>query len=139
MARSFLSFIPNPQLGRLFQTRARRAIEQASSALERWAQTWSPGGAGVTGAAVGSYFVVPIRNGDRFTVILARHMQYGRWQEFGAISVGEGEMSAPTLGSLDEATDVQRPNVAMSADDLIRRIRDEVRQVVQQAFRRAWQ
>jgi hypothetical protein len=143
MAASFVKFIPNPQPSRLIQTRARRAIEQIWGALERWAQTWSPGSAGATG---GNYFVVPIRNGDQFTVILASHMQYGTWRGFGAISVGGGDMlsppsdgAAPTIKRPGQATDAKQPGSATPADDLIPGIRDEIRRIVTQEFGRAWQ
>lgn len=98
-------FRANPQLPRIaqqFQQRANRAVERVWIALQKWANEWSRRAARVTPVETGmlrqSFFVVPIRNGAHMTVILANHMQYGKWLEFGTRYIAHGHVLAWKMG-----------------------------------------
>lgn len=94
-------FHANPQLpsiARRFESRAARAVDKVWTALQRWANEWSRRAARVTPVETGtlrrSYFVIPVRNGNQMTVILANHMAYGRWLEFGTRRIAYGHVLA---------------------------------------------
>ena len=137
MAESLFRANPNlPSLARRYQTRAQRAIERIWVALQRWAIKWAERASGVTPVGVQrggpnnkhglpgrlkhSYFVVPVRNGDHFTIILANHMQYGRWLEFGTRYIAHGHVLAwkqgdpPVMNWPAKAANLQQPSARAS-------------------------
>ena len=93
-------FKVNTQLIRRLRVQARieNAINRIWAALQKWANEWARRAARVTPVETGqlrrNYFVVPIRNGTHFTIILANHMQYGKWLEFGTRNIAHGDVLA---------------------------------------------
>lgn len=132
MAESLFKANPNmPSLGQRYQRRAARAIERIWVKLQRWAQKWAreasrvtPVGLNTEGHPAGSlrrgYFVIPVRNGYQLTIILANHMDYGRWLEFGTVHIAYGHVLAwkqgdpPIMNWPAKAANLQAPSARAS-------------------------
>lgn len=97
MAESLFRINPKlPQITAKIQQRVDRAVERIWVALQRWSQEWSRRAARVTpvetGALRRNYFVIPMRQGTKLTVILANHLEYGKWLEFGTKFIAGGSV-----------------------------------------------
>lgn len=97
MATSLFRVNPQlPSVARRFEQRANRAIERIWRRLLAYGQQWSRNAARVTPVEAGllrqNYFVVPIRNGTQMTIVLANHMQYGSFLEFGTRYIAHGRV-----------------------------------------------
>lgn len=95
-------FKASPQLGHLVQARMQRALQRIFERLWKWAEQWSHDAARVTPVETGqlrrSYFVTTLRTGNTFTIILANHLEYGKWLEFGTRYIAHGHVEAWQYG-----------------------------------------
>ena len=113
------------QFRRLAQSRLDRAVDRAWIAIQRWSQEWLRRAARVTpredGTLAGQWFVVPIRNGNILTIVLANHMAYGRWLEFGTRHIASGHVLAwkygdpPVMNWPAKAGTLQKPSSRASS------------------------
>ena len=103
MADSLFKANPNlPQIGHRFQARADKAIERIWTRIQKYGQQWARDAARVTPVETGllrqNYFVVPVRNGHTMTILLANHLKYGRFLEFGTKFIAGGAVLSWTQG-----------------------------------------
>lgn len=108
MAESLFRMNPQlPALGRKIQHRANRAIDRIWIRLQKYGQQWArqaikvtpvgvkdkgPKGAGLSGRLRQNWFIIPIRNGNVLSIVLANHMEYGKWLEFGTAHIAHGHV-----------------------------------------------